>query len=57
MIISLYKDKWDKTNCRNYRGISLLSVGGKIYAGILIHSNRRETVGLIDDKQKGFREG
>ena len=36
MIIPLYKGKGGRTECNNYRGISLLSVVGKIYAGILV---------------------
>ena len=35
VIVPLYKDKGETTECENYRGISLLSVLGKIYAGIL----------------------
>ena len=35
-IVTLYKGKGERTECSNYRGISLLSVGGKIYAGILV---------------------
>ena len=33
----------------------LLSVVGKIYAGILVDRVRRVTVGLIDGEQGGFR--
>ena len=33
VIVPLYKDKGERTTCGNYRGISLLSVTGKIYAG------------------------
>ena len=35
----------------------MLSVVGKIYAGILIDRVRRVTWGLIDDEQGGFRVG
>ena len=42
--------------CKNYRGISLLSVFGKIYAGIL-NRVRRVIGGLINDEQGGFRVG
>src|SRR5678815_1135861 len=47
VIVPLYKDKGDKCNSRNYRGISVLSVVGKIYAGILVERVRRVTEGLI----------
>ena len=38
VIVLLYKDKGERTECKNYRGISLLSVVEKIYAGILVES-------------------
>ena len=41
----------------NYRDISLLSVVGKIYAGILVDRVHRVTDNLIDDEQIGFRSG
>ena len=34
VIVPLYKDKGKRTECKNYRGISLLSMVGKVYAGI-----------------------
>ena len=42
---------------KNYRSISLLSVVGKIYAGILVDRVYRVIGGLIDDEQGGFRAG
>ena len=35
VILPLYKDKGERNEYRNYRGISLLNVVGKIYVGIL----------------------
>ena len=57
VIVPLYNDKGDRTESSNYRGISLLSVVGKIYAGILIDRVRKVAEGLIDDEQGGFRAG
>ena len=57
MIVPLYKGKGERNECKNYRGISLLSVIGKVYAGILIARVCRITRGLIDVEQRGFREG
>ena len=57
VIFPLYKGKGERTECINYRGVSLLSVVGNIYAGILINRVRKVTQGLIDDKQGGFRTG
>ena len=56
VIVPLYKGKGERTKCKNYRGISLLSLVGKIYAGILVDRVPRVT-GLIDDEQGGFRAG
>ena len=36
VVVPLYKGKGERTEGSNYRGISLLSVVGKIYAGILV---------------------
>src|SRR5678815_1650706 len=57
VIVPLYKGKGEKGNCRNYRGISLLSVVGKVYAGILVERVRRVTEGLISEEQGAFRSG
>ena len=45
VIVPLYKGKGEKTECKNYSGIGLLSV------------IRRVTGGLIDDEQEDFRAG
>ena len=52
VIIPLHKSKGERTEYKNYRGISL-SVAGKIYASIL----HKVTGDLIDDEQRGFRVG
>ena len=57
VIIPLYKSKGERAECKNYTGISLLSVFGKIYTGILVAIIRRFTGGLIDDEKGGFRGG
>ena len=38
VIVPLYKGKGERIECKNYRDISLLSMVGKIYAGILVDS-------------------
>ena len=55
VIVLLYKSKGERTEGKNYRGISLSSVVKKIYAGIIVDRVRRVTRGLIDDEQGGFR--
>ena len=49
MTCPLYKGKGERSECKNYRGINLLSVAGKIYGGILVDRVRRLTGCLIDD--------
>src|SRR6201990_1373940 len=36
-VVPLYKGKGDKFECGSYRGISLLSVVGKVYGRILLN--------------------
>ena len=35
-IVTLYKNKGDRSDCNNYRGISLLSVVGKVFARVIL---------------------
>ena len=57
MIVTLCKGKGKRNECKNYRGISLLSVVRKIYAEIFVDRVRRVTGGLTDDEQGVFRAG
>ena len=41
-IIMLYKNKGDRSDCNNYRGISLLSIVGKTFARVML--NRLQTL-------------
>ena len=43
VIVPLYKGKGEGTECKNFRGISLLSVDEKIYVGILLDRVHRVT--------------
>ena len=57
-IVHLYKRKGDRKNCDNHRGISLLSIAGKILARLML--NRLITHlerGLLPESQCGFRKG
>ena len=38
IVVPIYKGKGDRSECKNYRGISLLSIPGKVYGRILIKS-------------------
>ena len=56
-IVPLYKGKGDKRDCGSYRGISLLSVVGKLYGRVLIERVIECTDGAIGGEQCGFRKG
>ena len=54
-IVTIYK-KGDRTDCGNYRGISLLSIAGKIFARILINRlSTHITPEVVPEMQCGFR--
>ena len=57
IIVPICKGKGDKSECKNYRGISLLSISGKVYGRILIEKVPSLTEGLIGEEQCGFRSG
>ena len=50
VIVIMYKGKRERTEFSNYRDNSLLSMVGKIYAGILVNRVHKVTAGLIDDE-------
>ena len=50
MIVPLCNGKGEMTECKNYGGISLLNVLGKICAGILVDRVRSVTGGLTDEE-------
>ena len=56
-IITLYKNKGDRSDCNNYRGISLLSIVGKVFARVLLP--RLQALGdrVYPESQCGFRPG
>ncbi len=56
-VVPLYKGKGDKYECTSFRGISLLSIAGKVYGKVLIKRVREGTEGMIRDEQRGFRRG
>nr|VZI31082.1 unnamed protein product [Spirometra erinaceieuropaei] len=55
-IVHLYKRKGNRQVCDNHRGISLLNIGGKIFARILLNRrNNHLEQGLLPESQCGFR--
>ena len=54
-IVTLYKNKGDRSDCNNYRGISLLSIVGKVFARVIL--SRLQFLGTMvyPEAQCGFR--
>ena len=57
IIVPLFKGIGNVFECGNYRGISLLSVVGKVYGRVLINRIRDKTERAILEEQGGFRRG
>ena len=53
-IITLYKNKGERSNCNNYRGISL-SIIGKVYAWVLLIHLQKLAEHVYPESQCGFR--
>ena len=56
-IVPIYKGKGDRCECSNYRGISLLSVVGKVYGRVMIERIMVGTDAAVGEEQCGFRKG
>ena len=56
IIVPIHKKK-DKRDCNNYRGISLLSLPGKVYTSILRQRLKRYIEEIVAEEQTGFRAG
>ena len=57
ILVPVYKGKGSRDDCGNYRGISLLSIPGKVYGRIVIERVMEITEGRISEEQGGFRRG
>ena len=56
IIVPLPK-KGDLSDCNNWRGITLLSVPGKVFASIILSRLRRSVETYLQPEQAGFRPG
>ena len=56
-IVHLYKNKGEKATCDNHRGISFLSVAGKLLARILLNRITKHLLeSVVSESQCGFRQ-
>ena len=56
-IVTLYKNKGDRCDCNNYRGISLLSIVGKVFARVTLTRLQNLALQVYPESQCGFRAG
>ena len=54
-IITLYKNKGNRSDCNNYRGISLLNIVEKVFARITLTRLQRLAERIYPESQCGFR--
>ena len=54
-IVTLYKNKGDRSDCNNYRGISLLSIVGKVFARVVLGRLQTLAARIYPESQCGFR--
>ena len=54
-IITLYKNKGERNDCNNYRGISLLSIVGKVFARVILIRLQKLAERIYPESQCGFR--
>ena len=56
-IVTLFKNKGDRSDCNNYRGISLLSIVGKVFARVVLGRLQLLAERIYPESQCGFRTG
>ena len=54
-IITLFKNKGERSDCNNYRGISLLSVIGKVFAKVILMRLQKLAERVYPESQCGFQ--
>ena len=54
-IVTLYKNKGERSDCNNYRGISLLSIVGKVFARVILTRLQKLAERVYPESQCGFR--
>ena len=54
LVVPLWKGKGDRQDCNNYRGVTLLSVPGKVFARIILNRVRHDMLEHQLPEQSGF---
>ena len=54
-IVMLYKNKGDRSDCNNYKGISLLNIVGKVFARVVLNRLQKLVKRVYPESQCGFR--
>ena len=54
-IVTLYKNKGERSGCNNYRGISFFSIVAKVYARVLLIRLQKQAERVYLESQCGFR--
>ena len=57
LVVPIWKGKGDRQDCNNYRGITLLSVPGKVLAHVLLMRVRSQLLKYQRPEQSGFTPG
>jgi hypothetical protein len=57
IVVPIFKNKGSKEECGNYRGISLLSVPGKLFMRVLLNRIKDPLETEFREEQAGFRRG
>ena len=55
LIVTIYKEKGDRSDCGNHRGISLLSIAGKILAKTFLNKLKKISENVLPERHCGFR--
>lgn len=56
-IVALYKNKGDRSDCKSYRGISLLNIFGKAFARVILVCLQALAARIYPESQCDFRAG
>src|SRR5215469_17038105 len=57
LFVPVYKGRGNKNECGSYRGISMMSIVGKLYGRVVINRVNHITEGLVGEEQGVFRKG